>query len=93
MSDEEQRAHKPEPPTPWELAASHDAHGVPPDARQLGFDRNTEEGALIAFSGSLDGRKRLHRVVAWVLLVSFGLPALLALLVYAERILEWLFTS
>lgn len=59
--------------------------GVPhqygsPDARRLGLDRNTEEGALIAFTGSLRPDKPLHRVGAWVLLVAFGLPVLLALL-------------
>jgi hypothetical protein len=93
MSDDELRAHKPDPPLPWELSEDMDSRGVPRDARQMGFDRNTEEGALIAFSGSLDGRKPMHRLVAWVLLVSFGLPMLIAALVYAERLLEWLFTS
>jgi hypothetical protein len=92
MSDEEIRAHKPDPPLPWELS-DPDARGVPADARRMGVDRNTEEGALIAFSGSLDGRNPLHRLVAWVLLVSFGLPVLLAVLLYTERVLEWLFTS
>ena len=93
MDDEELHAHKPEPVLPRELAGADDRRGIPPDARQLGVDRNTEEGALIAFSGALDGRKPMHRAVAWVLLVSFGLPLVIATLVYAERLLEWLFTS
>jgi hypothetical protein len=59
--------------------------GVPhqygsPDARRLGLDRNTEEGALIAFTGSLRPDKPLHRVGAWILLAAFGLPVLFALL-------------
>lgn len=62
-----------------------DSLGVPhpygsQDARRLGLDRNTEEGALLAFSSSLQPSKPTHRVVAWVLLAAFGLPALLALL-------------
>jgi hypothetical protein len=54
------------------------------DARRLGLDRNTEEGALLAFSASLSPRKPLHRAVAWVLLAAFGLPALFLLLHLAE---------
>ena len=66
-----------------------DALGVPhqhssQDARRIGLDRNTEEGALIAFSGSLRPDKPAHRIVAWVLLAAFGLPALLLMLHLAE---------
>lgn len=62
-----------------------DSLGIPhqvgsPDARRLGLDRNTEEGALLAFSGALRPNNPLHRAVAWVLLAAFGLPALLLLL-------------
>ncbi len=53
---------------------------APVDARTVGLDRNTEEGALVAFAGALDGRKPWHRLIAWVLLASFGLPALLLLM-------------
>ena len=60
------------------------------DARRLGLDRNTEEGALIAFSGSLRADRPLHRVVAWVLLVAVGLPAVLALLHLTVELLWWL---
>lgn len=60
------------------------------DARRLGLDRNTEEGALLAFSGSLRADKPTHRVVAWVLLVAVGLPAVLALLHLADEVLVWL---
>lgn len=58
-----------------------DALGVPHpygnrEARRLGLDRNTEEGALIAFSSHLRADKPFHRIVAWILLAAFGLPAL-----------------
>jgi hypothetical protein len=49
-------------------------HGIPADARQMGIDRYTEEGAMIAMASSLDGTKRSHRVVAWVILSSFAAP-------------------
>ena len=62
-----------------------DSLGVPhpygsTDARRLGLDRNTEEGALLAFTGSLRPDRPLHRIGAWVLLVAFGLPSLFLLL-------------
>jgi hypothetical protein len=60
------------------------------DARRLGLDRNTEEGALLAFSGSLRPDKPTHRVVAWVLLASFGLPVLFAVLHYFDAFLRLL---
>jgi hypothetical protein len=53
---------------------------IPGDARHLGLDRNTEEGALVALAGSLDPAKLSHRIVAWVLLFVFTAPLLLALL-------------
>lgn len=53
--------------------------GIPADARRLGFDRNTEEGAMIAMAASLDPAKWSHRLVAWLLLVSFVLPLLLGM--------------
>lgn len=52
----------------------------PADARRIGLDRNTEEGALLAFGSALRPDRPLHRLVAWVLLAAFGLPALFALL-------------
>lgn len=59
--------------------------GVPhpfgsPEPRRTGLDRNTEEGALIAFSSALRPENPVHRAVAWVLLAAFAFPALLALL-------------
>jgi hypothetical protein len=46
----------------------------------LGLDRNTEEGALPAFSRALRPDNPLHRAVAWILLAVFGIPVALALL-------------
>jgi hypothetical protein len=78
---------RPEGPERWddepvELIAPEDflgPDGVPLDARLLGFDRNTEEGALIALAGSLDPAKLSHKIVAWVLLLAFALPLMLGL--------------
>lgn len=46
----------------------------------LGLDRNTQEGALLAFSNALRPEVRAHRVVAAVLLVAFALPVLFTVL-------------
>ncbi len=78
---------RPSGPEPWddepvELITPEDflgPDGLPRDARRMGFDRNTEEGALVALAGSLDPAKPTHRIVAWVLLVAFALPLALGL--------------
>ncbi len=78
---------RPDGPESWdgepvELITPEDLlgpNGIPLDARLLGFDRNTEEGALIALAGSLNPSKLSHKVVAWVLLVAFAVPMLLGL--------------
>ncbi len=54
----------------------HSQHGVPDDARLMGLDRNTEEGAMVAMAGSLRPAKLAHRVVAWAILTSFLGPPL-----------------
>lgn len=67
---------------PYELIRPEDflgPSGIPADARRMGLDRNTEEGALIALAGRLDPAKLSHRVVAWVLLVAFAAPLVLGL--------------
>lgn len=67
---------------PFELITPEDflgPGGIPSDARRLGFDRNTEEGALIGFAGSLNPGKLSHRIVAWVLLVGFAVPLALGM--------------
>ncbi len=53
--------------------------GIPDDARMLGLDRHTQEGALVAMAGSLNPAKLSHKVVAWVLLIAFIGPGLLGL--------------
>lgn len=63
---------------PDPLFSTSAVHGIPPDARRLGVDRNTEQGALLALSGSLDPAKRSHRVAAWVLLVALAGPGFVA---------------
>lgn len=50
---------------------------IPADARRIGLDRNTEEGAMLAMAASLDPAKASHRLVAWVLLAAFVGPLLL----------------
>jgi hypothetical protein len=72
-----------------------DSLGVPhpygsTDARRLGLDRNTEEGALLAFTGSLRPDRPLHRIGAWILLVAFGLPSLFLLLRDLDELLQLL---
>ena len=56
------------------------ANPMPVDAQYLGLDRNTEEGALVAMSASLNGAKPFHRLVAWALLAVFAVPMLLGTL-------------
>jgi hypothetical protein len=52
---------------------------MPHDARRMGFDRYSDEGAMIALAASLNPAKASHRVVAWLMLVAIGLPFLLTL--------------
>lgn len=63
----------------------HQRVRMPVEHRRMGFDARTEEGALLEFAASLDATRPVHRVVAWVLLVSFAVPAvLLALRLFGE---------
>lgn len=50
--------------------------GIPSDARRMGLDRATEEGAMVELAGSLNRSKASHRVIAWVLLLAFAAPLL-----------------
>jgi len=63
-------------PEDWRYHADH--RSMPEDARRLGLDRHTSEGAVLAFASALDGSRPLHRVVAWVLLVALVGPLLLS---------------
>jgi hypothetical protein len=65
--------HSDDGPRPWAPAA------MPDDARSLGLDRNTVEGAWLHFAASLDGRRPAHKLVAWALLLFFGAGVLLQL--------------
>lgn len=65
--DEDEPELVPEPPA------------IPSEARRMGLTRHTEEGALVAFASSLDGAKTGHKLVAWLMLLTFVLPALLML--------------
>ncbi|HEX6151349.1 hypothetical protein [Nocardioides sp.] len=70
--------HSEEAPQPWSPPT------MPDDARSLGLDRNTEEGAWVMMAASLDGAKVSHQVVAWLLLIVLvGIPILL-------RVASWL---
>ena len=60
---------------PWEVE-----RGLPSDARRMGLSPNVPDGAMLQFAGSLSGAKLSHRIVAWVLLVTFGLPVVLMVL-------------
>lgn len=53
---------------------------LPGDARRMGLTHHVPDGALLDFAGTLDGRKPYHRVVAWFLLVVFGMPVVFAVL-------------
>jgi hypothetical protein len=67
---------------PAELITPEDflaPNGIPLDARRMGLDRNTQEGALLGLAGSLNPAKLSHRVVAWVLLLAFAFPVLLGI--------------
>jgi len=52
---------------------------MPADARRMGLDRNTQEGAMIAMAGSLDPAKISHRIIAWVLILVFAGPIVFGL--------------
>ena len=57
---------------------------MPYDARQLGLDSHTEEGAWVQLASSLDSGRLVHRVTAWVLLfVIAGFPIMI-------RVLAWI---
>jgi hypothetical protein len=61
-----------------DLAPAH--RGVPAEAQRMGLSRHTEEGALVEFASSLNSAKPSHRLIAWLMLLAFVAPALLALL-------------
>lgn len=52
----------------------------PEEARRMGLSRHTEEGAVLQFASSLDRAKPGHKMMAWILLITFAAPALYTLL-------------
>jgi hypothetical protein len=57
---------------------------MPDEARRIGLSHHVPEGALLDFAGRLDSSRTYHRVVAWVMLVVFGLPVVF----YVIRLVE-----
>jgi hypothetical protein len=64
-------------------------YGIPPDAiaeerpdtrpdeaKRMGLSRHTEQGAVLQFASSLDGAKPGHKMMAWILLITFAAPVL-----------------
>jgi hypothetical protein len=69
-------------------------YGIPPDAiaderpdtrpdeaKRMGLSRHTEGGAVLQFASSLDGAKPGHKMMAWILLITFASPALYTALI------------
>jgi len=53
------------------------ANPFPADARMMGFDRWSDEGALIAVAANLDPGKWVHKAIAWVWLLALMTPVLM----------------
>jgi len=64
-----------------------------PPVRRTGLDRNTEEGALLHFSGALRGDNPRHRRVAWVLLVVFGFHVVTSLGWVLFHLVRWVWAQ
>ena len=47
---------------------------MPDEARRIGLTHHVPDGALLDFAGRLDSTRASHRMVAWVMLLVFGLP-------------------
>jgi hypothetical protein len=60
---------------------------LPEDARRMGLNRNTVEGAWLELASVLDRRKPSHVVVALLALAIFVTPVLLTLLDVVGRLL------
>jgi hypothetical protein len=64
---------------PEDFLAESSRHPFPLDARRMGVDRWSEQGAMIALAANLDPAKVSHRIVAWVMLLTVTGPVLLTL--------------
>lgn len=62
---------------PADLRYHADHRSIPEDAQKLGLDRNTQEGAMLSFAGSLNPRRPAHKMIAWVMLLALVGPGLL----------------
>jgi hypothetical protein len=49
---------------------------LPDEARRIGLSHHVPDGALLDFAGHLDSSRTYHRVVAWVMLGVFSMPAI-----------------
>ena len=76
-------AERREPAPPYWFAGQH----LPPDAARMGLTHHVPDGALLDFAGSLDAANAKHRMVAWMLLVVFGLPVLFYVLRLVDVVL------
>jgi hypothetical protein len=68
---------------PFWFAGQH----LPPDAGRMGLTHHVPDGALLDFAGSLDAANAKHRMVAWMLLVVFGLPVVFYVLRLVDIVL------
>jgi hypothetical protein len=59
---------------------------LPADARRMGLNRNTVEGAWLEFASVLDRRKPSHVLVALLGLAIFLVPVLLTLVDVVDRL-------
>ncbi len=64
---------------PEDFLPSNARNPFPADARRMGFDRYSDEGAMIALAANLNPAKTSHRIVAWVMLLSVTMPLLFTL--------------
>ena len=69
-------SQEPEDPRALPSGLPWDGPGMPAEARRIGLDRNTVEGAWLELASNLDRRKKSHLVIAVVLLAVFVLPLL-----------------
>ncbi len=72
-----------DPAPPYWFPGQH----LPPDAARMGLTAHVPDGALLDFAGSLDAANAKHRMVAWMLLVVFGLPVLFYVLRLVDVVL------
>jgi hypothetical protein len=66
---------------PPEAVADERPDTRPDEAKRMGLSRHTEEGALVEFASSLNGAKPVHKLIAWLMLVTFAAPALYTALI------------